>query len=269
MLERYLGGLGSRVLVSATRRNLTTPHRLFLLRMLAIEWIHLSESRIPVQPLDALCPAIDGITPRALYPSGHYWQLPHGERYLLDCLIRYCEPSNLFEFGTFTGTTSCLMADAAPANAVVHTLDLPSDAFETTYESYKGEHVTSDIVGQEFRDNTKYDKRIVLHRSDSRRFDFTPFVGKMNFVFVDGSHDYDVVRSDSENALAMVAENGTIVWDDYQSKAPGVVRALNELAHDVALIRIASSRLVIHRTPSFPKLPLRDRNDHPNYFLAT
>jgi hypothetical protein len=46
-----------------------------------------------------------------------------------------------------------------------------------------------------------------------------------------------------------------IVWDDYQASIPGVVRALNELAARVQLVRIAYSRLVIHRPQAFADVP--------------
>lgn len=50
-----------------------------------------------------------------------------------------------------------------------------------------------------------------------------------DFVFVDGSHTYEYVMSDSEKALGLLPNDGGVVlWHDY-GEWPGVTRALNEL----------------------------------------
>ena len=49
-------------------------------------------------------------------------------------------------------------------------------------------------------------------------------------MFVDGSHAYEYVLSDSERALALLQGGaGTIVWHDY-GEWTGVTRALDKLA---------------------------------------
>ena len=49
-------------------------------------------------------------------------------------------------------------------------------------------------------------------------------------MFVDGSHSYEYVLSDTEAAWKMVKPGGLILWHDYDSRWwPGVTRALNQL----------------------------------------
>jgi hypothetical protein len=49
-------------------------------------------------------------------------------------------------------------------------------------------------------------------------------------MFVDGSHSYEYVLSDTEAAWKMVKSGGLILWHDYDSRWwPGVTRALNQL----------------------------------------
>ena len=55
------------------------------------------------------------------------FELPIGERALLDGLVRLLRPKVIFELGTFTGATTKLLADAAPPQAVIHTIDLPAE----------------------------------------------------------------------------------------------------------------------------------------------
>jgi predicted O-methyltransferase YrrM len=51
---------------------------------------------------------------------------------------------------------------------------------------------------------------------DSKTFDYAPYVGTCDLVFVDGDHSYDGVRSDTEHAFRLLRnERSVIVWHDY------------------------------------------------------
>ena len=66
-------------------------------------------------------------------------------------------------------------------------------------------------------------------------------------VFVDGSHGYSYVVSDSGKALRMVRPGGLVLWHDYSPESAGVFRALNELARRVPLTHIQGTTLVAFR----------------------
>ena len=76
--------------------------------------------------------------------------------------------------------------------------------------------------------------------------------GQCDLVFVDGSHAYSYVVSDSEKALQLVAPGGLVLWHDYAGPrhAKGVFRALNELARRIPLVRIEGTTLVAYRKPA-------------------
>src|SRR5207249_2287328 len=78
-------------------------------------------------------------------------------------------------------------------------------------------------------------------------FDYTPYAGRMDVVFVDGAHSYNYVVNDTERALEMLAPGGTVAWDDYPA-VPGVYRHLNELAArlDGPLYHVYGTRLVLY-----------------------
>ena len=149
---------------------------------------------------------------------------------ILDSLVAARAPRTIFEIGTFDGRTALNFAANAPL-ATVHTLDLPvavepalplhSDDRTFIHRSQHGER------GRRFA-GTEEQGRIVQHFADSARFDYAPFHGRVDFIFVDGSHSYEYVLSDSASALAMAAPGALIVWHDYGEWA-GVTRALNEL----------------------------------------
>ena len=52
---------------------------------------------------------------------------------------------------------------------------------------------------------------------------------KIDYVFLDGGHDYDTVKNDLDSCSDVIDNNGTILCDDYNlSYAPGVKKAVDE-----------------------------------------
>ena len=215
-----------------------------------LKWIE--EDRLPLDYLVNLFPGIVGVKVPVSVDIAHPFELPYGERTLLAILTNFVKPEKIFEFGTFTGTTTKLLADSASC-AEVHTLDLPAEEiiWEERVEEYIG---VKEYIGIAFKENPDYKGRIIQHRINSRKFDYSPFKGKCDLVFVDASHEYQDVVHDSDRALEIVSPRGIIVWDDYQYSVPGVVRALNEVnGNGINLARIANSRLVVYSSQnSFP-----------------
>ena len=54
-------------------------------------------------------------------------------------------------------------------------------------------------------------------------------MSKIDYVFLDGGHDYETVKNDLNCCIEVVDNNGTILCDDYNlSYAPGVKKAIDE-----------------------------------------
>jgi predicted O-methyltransferase YrrM len=145
------------------------------------------------------------------------------------------KPKRLFEFGTFDGRSTLNLAANAGPEAEVWTLDLPqthlADA-RFVIDSREAKYVAKSVSGSRFA-NTPEAMKITQLYGDSATFDYGPYVGKMDFVFVDASHAYEYVMNDSRNALSLVGRrNGVIFWHDY-SAWDGVTRALNKLYKEV------------------------------------
>ena len=164
----------------------------------------------------------------------------------------------MFEFGTCTGKTAYLWARNSPPEAQVITLTLAPELVA----SYKRES-TDDASDVEFalKESTHTDflysgspvaAKVEQRFGDSKTFDVSPWAGRCDLVFVDGSHAYSYVVSDSERALELVAPGGLVLWHDYAGPrhAPGVYRALNELAQRLPLVRLEGTTLVAYRRPA-------------------
>ena len=54
-------------------------------------------------------------------------------------------------------------------------------------------------------------------------------MSKIEYVFLDGGHDYDTVKNDLNNCIEVIENRGTVLCDDYNlSYAPGVKQAIDE-----------------------------------------
>jgi len=172
------------------------------------------------------------------------FQLPSGSetRSLLELAVlghvcRSLRPAVIFEIGTFIGRTTRLLAQNAGAQCRVVTLDLPRGA------------VAHD-VGCEFAE-TPEAARIEQAEGDSSRFDFSPWRGRCDFVWVDGNHSYAFAEQDTRTALGLVRPGGWVGWHDYHptSAWKGVTRAVRRHRAEFARIRhIRGTTIVLAQT---------------------
>ncbi|MDP2935111.1 MAG: class I SAM-dependent methyltransferase [Dehalococcoidia bacterium] len=139
------------------------------------------------------------------------------ELVVIASLIRGRRPERLLEIGTLDGRTTMNMAANACPGAQIYTLDLP----ETRTTGAKFVSAAGDGLAS----------RILQLYGDSAKFDFSPFYGSLDFIFIDADHSYEYVLSDSRQAIRLLRNgSGTIVWHDYDSwDWEGTTRALNHL----------------------------------------
>ena len=161
------------------------------------------------------------------------------------CKLLGCR--TVFEIGTFRGDTAWLLAHNDPALRVF-TLDLPDlDVVgRTSFEVTDPEYFVGWDRGARFH-GTPEAGRITQLFGDSAAFDYSPFAGVVDLAFVDASHNYSYVRSDTESALKMLSSTGTIVWDDY-TYYPGIYAYLNELSStlDRPIVHLLGTRFALY-----------------------
>ena len=75
----------------------------------------------------------------------------------------------------------------------------------------------------------KFDKNVFIFKGDSKIVLPKIDLNEIDYVFLDGGHSYDTVKSDLNNCKVVVENNGVILCDDYDlSYAPGVKKAIDE-----------------------------------------
>ncbi|HUF64689.1 MAG TPA: class I SAM-dependent methyltransferase [Gemmatimonadaceae bacterium] len=163
----------------------------------------------------------------------------------------------MFEIGTATGKTAYLWARNAPEGAVIMTMTLAPDQL-SSYTKERGDtrkdvrraHEESAFT-RFLYSGTAAESRITQLFGDSKDLDVSPYLERFDLIFVDGSHAYSYVLSDSRNALRMCAPGGLILWHDYRGpgRTKGVFRGLNELAQELPLVHVAGTSFVAYRKP--------------------
>lgn len=145
--------------------------------------------------------------------------------------VKKSGPEKIFEFGTFDGRTTLNMACNCSETARIYTLDLPRAMSRTTaLPVYRNEKVfiNKEVSGSRFAGKPE-EKKIEQIYGDTARFDFSPYYGTIDMVFIDASHTYEYVLNDSKLALKLLRNGrGVVLWHDYRVW-DGVTRALNEL----------------------------------------
>jgi len=150
---------------------------------------------------------------------------------ILCAVASKCIMADIFEIGTFDGrTTKNLFYNLKNTQSNVYTLDLPREQLKDTKLDVGQDdvfYIDKEESGAHFKSTNT--NRIKQLYGDSASFDITPFEGKMEMVFVDGSHAYEYVKNDAKLAVRMIAQSGgNIFFHDY-GVWTGVTRALDEL----------------------------------------
>lgn len=174
------------------------------------------------------------------------------EALILGAITSLFKPKRIFEFGTYKGFSTLCFALNSPQDCQILTLDLPSTLRKKTKYKVEIGPLTplSFEVGERIK---KYHKettsRIKQLYADSADFDYSPYEKNIDLIFIDGNHQYENVKNDSQAAFYMLKKNGIIIWHDY-SLLPehyGVFRYLNELSSSKRIYKIKNTKFVIYK----------------------
>ena len=185
-------------------------------------------TRFPVTTVDDLLP-VTGPPLKielALFPKTHASISPL-EFTCLVLLMKRTRARNIFEFGTYKGVSITQLALNLPPESKIYTLDLPDEPTDTRFAIADAEDaVIAAETGKGALVPPDLRPRIRFLKQDSAALDESPYAGQMDFVFVDGAHNADYVRNDSEKGWRMLRSGGIIAWHDCRVQDPAVVQFL-------------------------------------------
>ena len=135
-------------------------------------------------------------------------------------VARYCQllqPKAVLEIGTFRGGMTATIGANTASDCQIWTLDLPSEEVDQKASEYYATDVAmaklaNDRVGEEWHEGAAAARTTQLW-GDSLTYDFSG-LGPFDLIYIDGSHAEKWVERDTENAFALLAETGAILWDD-------------------------------------------------------
>jgi hypothetical protein len=104
-------------------------------------------------------------------------------------------------------------------------------------EPFEGEEEFNEMFGwswdevrAEWELNTRHFKDIIkLHESYSYKVADNFIDGTIDFVYIDGDHNYEAVKRDIQLYLPKIKDGGIIAGHDYHEEWPGVIKAVEEV----------------------------------------
>jgi len=221
---------------------------------------------VPVVDLAAIDPVFERdelgptLATEVRFISGGERGVPGGtsdlEAWILAVLAKGAQ--EMFEFGTCTGRTTWLWARNAGMDARIHTLTLPPGGLDS-YQAGAGDDAAATATAKGESVFTRFlytgtteETKIEQLYGDSKELDEGPYLGRCDLIFIDGSHAFSYVKSDTEKALAMLRPGGLLLWHDYRGprRARDVFRYLNQLVIGMPLVHIRNTSLVAFRKPA-------------------
>ncbi|MEM7627141.1 MAG: class I SAM-dependent methyltransferase [Planctomycetota bacterium] len=169
------------------------------------------------------------------------WQVSSTELGIIVQLAAEKKPEHIFEFGTFDGRTSLNLSQNCPSSLLT-TLDLPPE--DTILPPEKTAGIMIRHLVQEGKATQLY--------GNSQTFDFSPYWGQCDFVFIDAGHGYTEAATDTRTTLKLIeGRDAVVVWHDYAAWA-GVTQAAEEVrdlvASPIELVWVNGTRLAVLRT---------------------
>jgi len=200
---------------------------------------------------------VGGADPALRFRFGaRYGNVSFEESLALAYLVESLKPRRTFEIGTFDGFSTYHLAMNGAPDAEVLTLNLPAEdggsaaLARGTDSEYFGDNKTHlelqrRGVGSVYRASPAARKVRQLF-GDSLTFDFSPYRGSIDLVFIDGGHSLECVAKDTESALAMLSDRGVIAWHDFNVQHRDVYAFLRRFAETRKTYWIAGTRLALH-----------------------
>ena len=131
---------------------------------------------------------------------------------VLKSIAAKIENCDYLEIGSWRGESVVNVADTGANCVVVNLPKADMIAMGLNKDYIENHHFF-------YKNNTK----IKIVDADSTKLDFSSLNQKFDLIFVDGSHHYEDVKSDSINAFELLKdENSIIIWHDYLNNSASV-----------------------------------------------
>ena len=157
---------------------------------------------LPLLRLEELFPDFEETVSPYAYLSGATMPIDIA---LLKGIAQKINAQNYFEIGTWRGESVANVADVVPECVTLNLSRKEILAFRND-ERYADAHAFF----------SKPLDNVTHLEGNSQEFDFTPYKGRFDMVFIDGDHHHQAVKKDTQSAFELLRDdNSVIVWHDY------------------------------------------------------
>jgi len=167
-------------------------------------------------------------------------------------IIQQKNPKSFLEIGVFHGVTARNVCELMFKNHGDNFNYIGIDIFDNS-NNYKNEVVPSKTFNNPIKKLyfryvkkqnpysliavedllSKFKKNIKLIEGDTNKILHNIDLKNIDFIFIDGGHDYKTVKNDLEYSYKMINKNGTILCDDWNlSQALGVREAIKDFSKE-------------------------------------
>jgi glycosyltransferase involved in cell wall biosynthesis/tetratricopeptide (TPR) repeat protein/predicted O-methyltransferase YrrM len=178
---------------------------------------------------------------------------PPRDVHVVLALLTHTRPRRVLEIGTATGQMTANLTHFTPPDALVYSVgvgaeEVPSAKPEGFHPLLGTPHQDHEVPPRPrfamFLNHFGTAHKALVITADSRTYDFTR-LGPLDFVFVDGGHDFATARSDSLGAYRTLRPGGVLVWRDVPGTTPGieVERAIASLAFPEPLYTVTGTQV--------------------------
>ena len=123
---------------------------------------------------------------------------------------------NLLEIGSFEGRSSIFFIEYFKTKLLVNDINLTCvDTWKGSYEQVH-KKIDFNIVEENFDNNIKlYKDNINKYKSSSHDFFKLKNLKEYDFIFIDGSHEFDDVLADANSSFKLLKQGGFMLFDDF------------------------------------------------------
>lgn len=172
------------------------------------------------------------------------------------------------EIGTSHGRGTYKISSNIKGGSKVYTINYTPEQSHKDYEN--NTHVLDkNDIGSYYR--MKNSSNIIQIYADSMEWNPQPHIRNLGMVFVDGAHDQNVVKNDSQLAYNLLDDEGFIIWHDFNPEMRDRHSWINHVMNGVEdfLIQYGINDDIIHLKDSWTGILRKKKNPNRSKFQST
>lgn len=172
------------------------------------------------------------------------------------------------EIGTSHGHGTYKISSNIKNGNSVYTINYTPEKYDKIYEN--NTHILEkNDIGSYYRKNNA--KNVIQIYADSMNWNPPIHIRNLGMVFIDGAHDRDVVKNDSQLAYNLLDDEGFIIWHDFNPELRNKFSWINSVMNGIEdfLIQYGIEDEIVHLKNSWTGILRKKKNVNCLHFKST